>query len=219
VFSWKTQPNLDPYLRAAYAMQCISVLAILGGLFLVWWQGPAIENLTAFNLFNRSLDDLRERDPKFIAQPLNVLWLLWPAILISAIRGVTGILVTPVWFRRLALVAWVAALLALGHFYINYGDELAKVSPVKDWEIGIGFWLTASSTVILGLLILTEGIIKAPDLTWMPPQPTAKGPVNDAERLWRGEYLTCPHCGMLNELGSKTCFNCHNLLFDFRGDQ
>jgi hypothetical protein len=219
VFSWKVKPNLDPYWRAVYIMQAIGALAVFGGLFLVWWHGPEIEHLTAFNLLSRSLDDLRDRNPKIVAQPLVVLWLLWPNILISAVRGITGIVVAPVWYRKLALAAWAAAMGALIHFYLNYGNQLAADSPLKEGRIGVGFWLTASSTVILGLLILAESVIREPDLSWMPPPPSSKGPVSDAERLWRGEYITCPHCGTLNELGSKTCYNCRNLLFDFRGDQ
>jgi RNA polymerase-binding transcription factor DksA len=39
--------------------------------------------------------------------------------------------------------------------------------------------------------------------------------VTDAERLWKGDYQTCPHCGMLNEPGARTCYNCQNLLFSF----
>jgi len=216
VFEYKVRRNLDPYFRAVYIMQCIAVLAMVAGLFLVWWNGSE-SGLTALDILNQSTKELRARHPSVIGQPLMVLWALLPCILVGGLRAITGVMVTPVWYRRLALVAWVLALLALAHFYINYGNELYKHSPLKDGEIGIGFWLTTSSTVIVGLLILSEYVIREPDRTWIVQGP-AEGPVHDAERLWRGEYITCPHCGMLNELDAKACYNCKNLLFSFRDE-
>jgi len=216
MFNWRTRTNLDPYFRAVYAMQFVAALAAAAGLFLRWWDGPTIDALTAFNLLDRSLRQFRDRDPAVITQPLGVLWLLGPAILAGALRGFTGLLVVPVWYRKLALVAWGVGFLSLAHFYINYGRQLADDSPLKDGHIQIGFWLTCSSTLLLGLLILTEWLIRPQSDTWAAQGPVEGKPVNDAERLWRGEYLTCPHCGMLHELGARSCFNCHNVLFDFR---
>lgn len=219
MFSWRTRFNLDPYFRAVYVMQFIAVGAVVAGLFLTWWGGGASPSLTALNLLDRSLAVLRAQSLRGIAQPLVVLWLLVPSIAISGLRSFTGLLVTPVTYRRLALAAVGVSVLALAHFLINYGGELAPDSPLKDGRIQAGFWLTGSSTVLLGLLILAEGAIKPPDRTWAAQGPIPAGPVDDAGRLWRGEYLTCPHCGMLNEPGARACFNCHNVLFDLRGDR
>jgi hypothetical protein len=219
VFNWKVRRNLDPYFRAVYAMQLIAACAVVAGLFLAWWGGGHGDHLTAFDILDRSTMELRQRKPTGIVQPLVVLWLLWPFVIVAGLRSFTGILVTPVWYRRLTLAAWVPALLALLHFYINFGDQVAADSPLKDGHIQIGFWLTASSVVILGLLILAEGTIKEPDDTWAAQGPTGGGPVEDAERLWRGEYQSCPYCGMLNEPQARTCVNCHNLLFNFEDDR
>jgi len=72
--------------------------------------------------------------------------------------------------------------------------------------------------VILGLLVLVEGTIKEPEKTWAAQGPATGVPVDDAERLWRGDYQACPYCGMLNEPQARTCVNCHNLLFNFKDE-
>jgi hypothetical protein len=216
VFDWKSRQNLDPYYRAVYILQFFAALAMVAGFFLIWWDSPNGDQ-RAYDLLARSVKQLRERDPAVIGQPLVVLWLLVPAWMISALRGFTGLLVTPVSYRKLALVAWVAALLALGHFYVSYGAELEDRSPLKDGVIDIGFWLTGSSTVLLGALILTEGLIKPRDDPFAN-QPLTSGPVDDAERIWEGNYQTCPYCGMLNDPQARKCYNCNNLLFQFMQD-
>jgi hypothetical protein len=213
VFDWrKRDHNLDPYFRVVYIMQFIAAWAILAGFFLTWWEGD--DPQTVFNLLQRSIDLLVDRDPHLIGQPLVVLWLLWPVFFAGMLRAFTGILVQPVSYRTLALVAWIAAMLVLGHFYINFGDELADNSPLKNGSIGDGFWLTASSVTILGLLILTEFLIREPDPLLVRQRPPS-GAVDDAQRIWEGDYQTCPHCGMINEPDARTCYNCRNLLFSF----
>jgi hypothetical protein len=216
VFSRTLKRNLDPYFRAVYIMQLIAVIAMFAGMFLIWWQG--VDSLNAFDLYDRSTAELRDRSPHVLGQPLVVLWFLWPCVVICGLRGFTGVLVTPVAFRTLALLAWFVSLLALGHFYINFGDDLAPASPLKDGQIHAGFWLTASSTVILGLLLVVETLIRVREEDPFLPQQGPTAPVDDAERLWRGEYQTCPYCGMLNEPAAKACYNCHNLLFNFEED-
>jgi len=211
VFSWKTKRNLDPYFRVLYGMQMIAVLATIAGLGLVWWDGAAIEPQTAFDLLGRSVALIRERDPAVIGQPLVVLWFLMPLLVVAGVRAMIGLAVVPVSFRSLALVAWVLALLVLVHFHVNYGDDVPPDAPLKEGAIQPGFWLTGSSAVILGLLTLSEFIIREPDTAWASNQ----GPVDDAERLWRGEYRACPHCGMFNDPQAKTCYNCRGLLFHF----
>ncbi|GEM_PF-2460723 len=214
MFEWKQRKShLDPYFRAVYIMELIAVAATIAGLFLVWWDGR--ETYTAFTFLKRSADRLMQRDVRLLGQPLIVLWLLWPSILISTLRGITGLLVTPVAFRRLALFAWIIAMLVLTHFYISFSEEVDIHSPLRDGSIQRGFWLSAWSILITGLLILTEYLIRAPEDDFTS-QPLTSEPVSDAEKLWRGEYQTCPYCGMLNEPHAKSCYNCHNLLFDFR---
>ena len=213
MFSWRTKINLDPFFRAAYVMQFIAAAAMLAGLFLPWWEGEVAHN--AFDLLNRSFSKLRERDPVVIGEPLVVLWLLWPLLVVSLLRGFTGFLVVPVAFRWLALVAWIPALLALAHFYINFGDSDAAREVLAGGTIQPGFWLTCSSTVLLGLLILTEFLIKPAEDEFLAQRTQHEGPVNDPHRLWQGDYVTCPHCGMLNEPLARRCYNCKNLLFRF----
>ena len=212
MFSWKTQENLDPYFRAVYVLQFIAVCCVVGGLFLVWWDGA--DTFTAFDLLNRSAREVIDRDLAVLGQPLVVLWVIWPSVIVSALRSFTGVLVTPIAFRRWALATWALAMLALAHFFINFGDDLPERSPLRDGKIQVGFWLTGSSMLILGLLILVEGQIK-PKQAFFDVRQEATGPVNDPERLWRGDFLTCPFCGMLNEPSARTCYNCHNLLFNF----
>ncbi len=218
MFSWKTRISQDPiYYRAVYIMQAIAVLAVIAGLFLPWWSGD--EPANAFDLMRRSLDKVLDRNPAIIIEPLGVLWLLWPALIICGMRAFTGVQVQPVTYHRLALVAWLAAMLALAHFYINFGDkDLSIHSPLQAGAIDDGFWLTGSSTAILGLLMLAEWLLDQGEPDAFTTAPGRAGPVDDAERLWRGEYLTCPYCGMLNEPGSKKCYNCGNLLFDFEDE-
>lgn len=217
MFDWeKRRRHVDPYWRAVALMQFVTVFAMIAGLFLVWWDSAGPDQ-NAFDLFDTSLQQLRERDPAIIGQPLVVLWLLWPLIVIGALRGFTGILVTPVSYRVLGWVAWVVAMLVLAHFLINYGSELSEDSPLKNGSIGIGFWLTGSSTAIMGALLGMETIIRpVPDPLVGPP--VAGGPVDDAERLWTGDYQTCPFCGMLNDPKARKCYNCNNLLFNFSDD-
>ncbi len=216
MFSWrKVDVNLDPYFRVVYIMQCVATGAMVVGFCLTWWSGE--NSVQVFQLLNRSLTQLRARDPAVLVQPLAVLWWLWPVILISGPRSITGILIQPVEFRKLAFASWVLAMMALIHYYANFGAEIADNSPLKNGEIGPGFWLTGSSTLILGTLVMMEWVIRKPDpIAFRQKPPTGK--VDDAQRLWEGDYQTCPHCGMLNEPEARSCFNCKNLLFNFDPD-
>jgi len=186
-------------------MQLIAAAAMVAGMLLVWWAGE--ETFRGVDLLARSLEEFKERSPHALVQPLVVLWLIGPAIVMSGLRGVTGALVTPVSYRRLALVLWLVAMLALGHYYINYEEDIPDRSPLHDGTVQQGFWLTGSSTTLLGLLILTEWVIRPPARDPFAA-PQESGPVEDADRLWRGEYVTCPYCGMLNEPGARSCYNC-----------
>lgn len=215
MFNWQARrQNLDPTFRAVYALQFGAALALLAGLFLVWWQST-VGDETAFDLLERSLSMLRARDPNLIGQPLIGLWLIAPALLIGLLRGLTGLLVTPVSYRILALVACGALFFALAHYWISFGSTLEEHAPLKDGRIGIGFWLSGAAAAILLLLLLTEGLIRPTEDPFRGQRETG-GPVDDVERLWQGDYQTCPHCGMLNQPGARRCFQCNNLLFSFR---
>lgn len=217
MFDWKQQVHnawMTRYVRLLHAMQLVAVGCMIAGFFLVWWD--ARDPQSYWDLLNRSTHELRARDPNFIGQPLMVLWFLWPVLIASTLRGLTGILVTPVWYRRLALVAWVLALLSLGHYYINWGEDLPERSPLRDGVIGIGFWLTLSSAAILGVLILAEWFFRDPDEGTIfaaqetvrnQDEATAKGPA------WQDEFVTCPYCGMLNDRRAEACMSCGNVLF------
>jgi hypothetical protein len=213
VFAWKSKRNLDPIYRVVYTLQFAAVLVSLAGLFLAWWTGDRAWN--AFNLMDHSRDKFAHREPDAIVDPLMVVWFIWPSLVVSGLRGFTGMLVAPVTYHRLALVACLLAVLVLGHFYVSFGDDLDDNSPLAEGSIQAGFWVTGLSSLVLGLLLLTEFAIKPPKEDLFVSSRTDNGPVNDAERLWRGDFLTCPYCGMLNEPKSRRCFNCHNLLFDF----
>ena len=215
MFSWKVrdESKLVPIFRTVHFLQFVAVITITAGLFLVWWKSdPA---LTAFDLFGKGITRLKNRDVSGAVNPLLVLWLLWPLIVVSLLRAITGLVVAPVSYRWLALLLWGVAMLALAHFSVTYNDSLPENSPLEAGAIGMGFWLTAMSVVILGPLVAVESRIKLPDRPWAQQGLVRGGPVDDAERLWRGDYQTCPHCGMLNEPGARTCYNCQNLLFDF----
>jgi hypothetical protein len=212
VFSYKFKQNRDPHYRVAYTLQFITVIVAVIGLALVWWRGSDTYN--AFGLLGRSTAELKERSPNTLGQPLIILWLRWPSIVISGMRSFTGILVTPVSYRMLALAAWIIALGALAHFYINFGGgDIPERSPLKDGTLQAGFWVTAVPTLLLGLLILSESLLKPNKDPFLTQPPAA--PVVDAERLWRGDYTSCPVCGTLNEPSAKTCYNCRYLLFNF----
>jgi hypothetical protein len=215
VFSWKVKDErrLVPIFRTVFVLQLAAVITIIAGLFLVWWDGD--ESLSALDLLNKGISRLLERNVTGASQPLLVLWLLCPVVIIAGLRAITGILVAPVSYYWLAMVAWGAALAALAHFWITFGGDLPDNSPLEEGAIGTGYWLTSAAVFILGLLLTVEARIKLPDNPWATQGPVRGGPVDDAERLWHGDYQTCPHCGMLNEPGSRTCYNCQNLLFDF----
>jgi hypothetical protein len=136
---------------------------------------------------------------------------------VSVLRGATGVLVAPVSYRVLVFVFWVLAALGLGHFYINFSGDLPDYSTLAAGTLRPGFWLTGSSCIILGLLILTESLIRPyDDMLAVVEEPR---PVDDAERLWRGDYQICPYCGTLNEPDARACYSCRNLLFNFMGDR
>jgi hypothetical protein len=219
VFSWKVrdESKLVPIFRTVHFLQFVAVITITAGLFLVWWKSdPA---LTAFDLFGRGITRLKNRNVSGAINPLLVLWLLWPLIVVSLLRAITGLMVAPVSYRWLALLLWGAAVLALAHFFVTYNDRLPENAPLDAGAIGTGFWLTAMSIVILGPLVALESRIRLPDRPWEQQSTVRGGPVDDAERLWRGDYQTCPHCGTLNEPGARSCYNCQNLLFDFERRQ
>ncbi len=215
MFSWKVkdESKLVPLFRTVHFLQLVAVLTIAAGLFLVWWKSDS--TLTAFDLFGRGITRLKDRDPTGTINPLLVLWLLWPVILVCGLRAIIGMMVAPVSHRWLAFLLWGVAMLALAHFFFTFGNSLPDKSPLDAGTLGAGYWLTGLSAVFLGLLLGLETLIKLPDRPWKQQGPVRGGPVDDAERLWRGEYQTCPHCGMLNEPGARTCYNCQNLLFDF----
>jgi hypothetical protein len=216
VFSWKVkdESKLVPIFRTVHFLQLVAVITITTSLFLVWWKSDP--TMTAFDLFGRGITRLKNRDVSGAINPLLVLWLLWPLIVAALLRAITGMIVAPVSYRVLALLLWGAAMLALVHFFVTFGSSpLPENSPLDAGAVGPGFWLTGLALVILGLLLAFETRIKLPDRPWAQQGPVRSGPVDDAERLWRGDYQTCPHCGMLNEPGARTCYNCQNLLFDF----
>jgi hypothetical protein len=215
VFSWKVrdESKLVPIFRTVHFFQLVAVFTIIAGLFLVWWKSDPM--LTAFDLLGKSIARLKDRDVSGAVNPLLVLWLLWPVIVVALLRAITGLMVAPVSYGKLALLLWGVAMLALAHYFITYGDSPPENSPLGAGAIGAGFWLTGLAVVILGALLSLETRIKLPERPWAQQGPVRGGPVDDAERLWRGDYQTCPHCGMLNEPGARTCYNCQNLLFDF----
>lgn len=211
MFGWKEeQKSIDPLFRRVYALQLVAVIGIWAGLFFIWWDAP--EPLTIWRLLERSTRELRRIDPRFLAQPLLLLWLLWPSLLLSSARSLTGLLVQPVSFRWLALSLWVVSMLPLIHYYINYGGEtISEHSPLKDGVIGDGFWVTGVASVALGVLLFIETLIREPEV--FPVRQPLGGAVQDAEALWQGKYLACPVCGTLNEPNARVCHDCKSLLF------
>ena len=213
MFSRKQKDDLSLHFQAVYALQLAAVVAMFAGMFLIWWEG--IDRLTALDLLGQTADAIEDRSPHVLGQPLIVLWLVWPSVIVSGLRSFTGILVAPVSYRWLALAAWVAAMGAVVHFYISFGGD-AVASPLREGRIQPGFWLTALATALLGGLLVVEGLIKPREA--VPGAEDVTQPVTDAESLWRGDYLTCPYCGALNKRQAKTCYNCRILLFDFRDE-
>lgn len=205
----ENNPALDKYFRAVYGMQVVAVLSTLGGMALAWWNGAV--HYSALDLLNLALSPLAARDSALTGQPLIVLWLLVPSLAVSGLRGVTGMLVTPVAYRWLALVLCGISGLVLAHFYLNTGAVAVSRDGLDAGSLGPGFWLTGSSSVILGLLILAEWTIRPPLSAFAPgggPPPT-----DDPARRWQGGYQSCPSCGVLNPPDARRCYNCRRLLF------
>jgi len=216
VFSWKIKDerNLLPYFRVVHFLQLVAVGAMVTGLFLVWWKDG--DSLSGFRLLDKSITRLLNRDVAGMGHPLLILWLLWPVVIVTGLRAAIGLMVPPVSFGWLGLVMWVLAALALVHFYVTFGDDLPDYSPLDDGSIRVGYCLTVMAVGLLGALLLIETRIRQPEDPWASQGVVRGGPVDDARRLWEGAYQTCPHCGMLNEPGARTCFNCQNLLFDLK---
>jgi hypothetical protein len=205
--------NRERLLKVVYMLQVVAAISMLLGLCLSWWHSGS-HHYNALNLFGRSLDLLEQRSFRLMAQPLIVLWLLWPAIIAGVLRGATGIVVPLVSFWRHMVACWIIALLVLIHFHLSFGAEQREIeSPLANGSIDIGYWLTASSTALLGLLVIIEGMLTPHHDQWMPQEKPQ--PVTD-DQLWSGEYKSCPYCGMLNDPKSRACYNCHNLLFNFK---
>ena len=208
MFERDAGPNLDPVFRTVYLMQTVTVAAILAGMGLAWWRGEA--DYSAYRLLNLSIYPLREGDPAVVGQPFLLLWLMIPSLLVSGLRGMTGMIVSPVTFRRVAQAVWFVAVLSLAHFYVNFGALAADRVALGEGTVRPGYWLTVTSTAILGALIASEWAIRPP-----LAREGASRPMDDAERIWRGDYQTCPYCGTLNEQDAIACINCNNLLFNF----
>jgi hypothetical protein len=205
--------NRENTLKAVYMLQLVAAISMLLGLCLSWWESGS-HHYTALRLFQRSLDLLEERSVSPLFQPTLALWLLWPVIIGSVLRGATGMIVPLVSFRRQIQVFWFFAMLVLIHFYISFGAEQRDVQPsAADGSIDIGYWLTCSSTILLGMLLLIEWIL-TPRVDKWQLKGTIK-PITD-DQLWSGEYRSCPYCGMLNNPKAKSCYNCRNLLFNFK---
>ncbi len=216
MFGWKSRGGaVEPVFRRVYALEAVAALAMLAGFALVWWQGHDPE--TAFNLFDRGSRELRHRDPRFVFQPLLVLWLMWPSLVISGVRGLTGIVVQPVSFRWLAQTMWGISVLPLVHFYLNYRESIPEFSPLQDGSIGTGFWITGGAVILLGGALLIESLIHEPE-DWGAPPPVTL-PADEAQVLWDGKYLACPVCGMLNDPQARTCASCRSLLFNFEPER
>ncbi len=205
--------NRENTLKAVYMLQLVAAISMLLGLCLSWWESGS-HHYTALRLFQRSFDLLEEHSVSPLFQPTLALWLLLPVMIGSVLRGATGMIVPFVSFGRQMLVFWFIAMLVLIHFYISFGAEQRDIQPsLADGSIDIGYWLTSTSTILLGVALITEQVLTPRLDKWLH-----KGvikPVTD-DQLWAGAYRSCPYCGMLNDPKAKSCYNCRNLLFNFK---
>ncbi|NLX08639.1 MAG: hypothetical protein GXY36_03200 [Chloroflexi bacterium] len=197
-------------LRVVYLLQLAAVLTMAVGMTLVWWQDTG--TLTALDLLERSTRELQERSGRVIGQPLLVLWLLVPVIIVAASRSVAGLLVTPVSLWWLALATWLLALLAVSHFLIAFGGELPAEAPLLPGTIQPGYWLTALAVIALGVLLVGEVVFRPRRVDrFMTPPPKVSlvepEPVEEESR-----YINCPYCGALNVHDASVCLQCQNVL-------
>jgi hypothetical protein len=195
---------MGKYFRVTYGMQAIAALNVLIAIFLPWHT----EFGSATDLLARPLEDFQ-----FPLSFFNVWWLMWllpPIVLLSILRGLSGMFNYEVPFRRASLVLSGVASLSMAWFYINFGDNNPTGFRQTFGEIQFGYWLTLSSLVLLILLIVVESNLPEQDPKLLRISRLAP---DDPERLWEGHYRSCTYCGSPNDPSAKRCSYCGITLF------
>lgn len=203
-------PRQERALRAIYALQLAAALVAFGCTFAVWWRGPVA--FTLWELLSRTLAQLEARSPDLLGQPLITLWLLLPAAGVGVLRGMAGALVAPVGYFRLAIAAVLAAVFALAHFYVAFGRGAPADSALAEGAVRPGYGLAVAANGLLALLVAAE-LLARPRRRRFEPRERVHGLVDDLERLRRGDFRACPHCGAANEPAARRCGRCTMLLF------
>lgn len=192
------------YYHLTYAMQLVAALNVGVALFLNWY-----EETTAFTLMLGVLEDFVF--PLSLFDTWVLLWLLPPVAFLGVARGIMGLFDQKIMYWWTALIASGLAGLSMGWFYLNFADlQGAQRLGVNIKEVGIGYWLTGSSLLLLTVLILVEKILprQSAEEVYL-----ASLPATDPERIWQGYYQVCPFCGSPNDPKSRRCQFCGLVLF------
>jgi hypothetical protein len=197
---------MQTYFRITYGMQAVAAFNVLIALFIEWHHHTG----SAIRLMLRIFDNFVFPIGLFSAWfPLWVLPLIAFTILI---RGASGIFEK----RRMQGWPWTLGLCCVAcflmfWFFVNFpGLDGSQRLDETLQNIGVGYWLTLSSLLILVGLVGTEKII--PDVH---PQMAYYNslPPDSPERIWQGLYRPCPFCAAPNNLDAKRCRQCGMLLF------
>ncbi len=195
---------MSRYFRMTYGMQAIAAINVLIAIFLPWHT----EFGSATDLLARPFENW-----SFPVSLFNVWWLMWlipPIVLLSIIRGLSGIFNYEVPFQRTSLTLSGVASLAMAWFYISFGDKSTSGFRQTFGELQFGYWLTLSSLILLIILIIVE--INLPEHDPEILRISRLAP-DDPERIWKGHYRSCPYCGSPNDPQVKRCNACGITLF------
>lgn len=185
-------------------MQTIAALNVLVAIFLPWHTQFG----SATDLMARPFEDFH-----FPLGFVDVWWLMWllpPIIILSILRGLSGMFNYEVPYRRQSFILSGVASLAMAWFYINFGDENQAGFTQTFGELEFGYWLTLSSLILLIALLVVESNLPERDPKLVRISRLAS---DDPERLWEGHYKSCTYCGSPNDPDAKRCGYCGITLF------
>lgn len=193
------------YFKFTYGMQFVAAVNVIVALFLKWHERAGSAAALIGSIFSDFVF------PWSFLSPWTVLLFLPPVALYSVIRGGMGIFDKDIGGWNTAFVLSGLAFLSMFWFFINFADpNNASQLGTDVSEVGVGYWLTVTSFLLLVAFIGIEKMLPKQDLQLAYYNNL---PLDSAERIWQGWYRSCPHCGSANNPDAKRCDFCGIMLF------